>query len=174
MDRTEFILKKDSYSYHMMNIIDYLIGNTDRHWGNWGFWVDNKTNKVLKLHPLMDYNKAFLSYDKISGARCQTADKPKSKQQAAEKAVRAVGLNQIKEVNPAWFADNAIKEMFFQRLNLLKSIEKTKHKTLPPMHNAREALFIFTHSFVFSTKAAFSFSGNKFLFAGIIPAGKRM
>ena len=124
MDRTEFILKKDSYSYHMMNIIDYLIGNTDRHWGNWGFWVNNKTNKVIKLHPLMDYNKAFLSYDKLSGARCQTADKPKSQQQAAEEAVRAVGLNQIKEVNPAWFADHATKEMFFQRLELLKALEK--------------------------------------------------
>ena len=72
----------------------------------------------------MDYNKAFLSYDKISGARCQTSDKPKSQQQAAEEAVRAVGLNQIKEVNPSWFADHATKGMFFQRLELLKSLEK--------------------------------------------------
>ena len=125
-DRMEFVLKKDAYSYHMMNIIDYLIGNTDRHWGNWGFWVDNKTNKVLKLHPLMDYNKAFLSYDKISGARCQTADTPLSQQQAAEEAVRAVGLNQIKEIDPSWFADEKTKEMFFQRLDFLKSIEKNK------------------------------------------------
>ena len=31
MDRMAFILKKDAYSYYMMNIIDYLIGNTDRH-----------------------------------------------------------------------------------------------------------------------------------------------
>ena len=74
----------------------------------------------------MDYNKAFLSYDKISGARCQTADKPKSQQQAAEEAVRAVGLNQIKEIDPAWFNDNATKEMFLQRLDLLKSIEENK------------------------------------------------
>lgn len=22
--------------YYMMNIVDYLVGNTDRHWGNWG------------------------------------------------------------------------------------------------------------------------------------------
>ena len=87
MDRTDFILKKDAYSYHMMNVIDYLIGNTDRHWGNWGFFVDNKTNKVLKLHPLMDYNKAFLSYDKISGARCQTSDTPLSQQQDRKSVV---------------------------------------------------------------------------------------
>ena len=124
MDRMGFILKKDSRSYHMMNIIDYLIGNTDRHWGNWGFLVDNKTNKLMKLHPLMDYNKAFLSYDKLSGARCHAADGRLSQQEAAEKAVKAIGLNQIKEVNPDWFTDEKIKEMFFQRLHLLRSIEK--------------------------------------------------
>ena len=126
MDRMAFILKKDAYSYHMMNIIDYLIGNTDRHWGNWGFWVDSKSNKVTKLHSLMDYNKAFLSYEKLSGARCQTSDSPLSQQQAAEEAVQKIGLNQIKEIDPAWFADEKTKEMFFQRLNYLKSVEKNK------------------------------------------------
>ena len=126
MDRMEFTLKKDAYSYYMMNIIDYLIGNTDRHWGNWGFWVDNKTNKVMKLHPLMDYNKAFLSYEKLSGARSQTSDRPLSQQKAAEEAVQAVGLNQIKEINPVWFTDEQTKEMFFQRLDFLRSIEKNK------------------------------------------------
>lgn len=126
MDRMEFILKKDAYSYHMMNIIDYLIGNTDRHWGNWGFWVDNKTNKVTKLHSLMDYNKAFLSYEKLSGARCQTSDRPLSQQQAAAEAVQKIGLNQIKKVDPAWFADEKMKEMFCQRLDYLQSVEKNK------------------------------------------------
>jgi hypothetical protein len=46
LDKLEFVLKKDSYSYYMMNILDYLIGNTDRHWGNWGLFVDNATNKL--------------------------------------------------------------------------------------------------------------------------------
>lgn len=124
LDRMEFILKKDAYSYYMMNIIDYLIGNTDRHWGNWGFWVDHKTNKVTKIHSLMDYNKAFLSYEKLSGARCQTTERPLSQQQAATEAVQMIGLNQIKEIDPAWFADEKIKKMFFQRLDYLKSVEK--------------------------------------------------
>ena len=39
LDRDAFVLKKDAYAYHMMNLIDYLVGNTDRHWGNWGFLV---------------------------------------------------------------------------------------------------------------------------------------
>ena len=72
----------------------------------------------------MDYNKAFLSYEKLSGARSQTSDKPQSQQQAAEEAVKAIGLNQIKEVDPAWFTDENIKKMFFQRLDFLKNIEK--------------------------------------------------
>ena len=123
MDRMEFILKKDAYSYYMMNIIDYLIGNTDRHWGNWGFLVDNKTNKVTKLHPLMDYNKAFLSYETLSGARCQTSERPLSQQQAAAEGVQKIGLNQIKDVEPAWFADDKIKKMCFERLDFLRLVE---------------------------------------------------
>lgn len=125
-DRTEFILKKDPYAYYMMNIIDYLIGNTDRHWGNWGFWVDNKNNKLLRLHPLMDYNKAFLSYETLSGARCHATDGKLSQKEAATEAVRNIGLNQIRQINPAWFNDEKIKDMFFQRLDFLKSVKKEK------------------------------------------------
>ena len=40
----------------MMNILDYLVGNTDRHWENWGLLVDNETNRPIRLHDLMDFN----------------------------------------------------------------------------------------------------------------------
>lgn len=33
IDPIKYILSLDAYSYYMMNILDYLIGNTDRHWG---------------------------------------------------------------------------------------------------------------------------------------------
>ena len=72
-DYSRMILTKDAYAYYSMNIIDYLIGNTDRHWGNWGVWVDNRTNKIMGLHPLMDFNKAFTAYDSLEGAICQTS-----------------------------------------------------------------------------------------------------
>ena len=116
LDRDAFVLKKDAYAYHMMNLIDYLVGNTDRHWGNWGFLVSNDTNKLKKLYPLMDFNKSFLSYDTIEGARCQTSARKLSQREAALEAVRAVGLNQIAEVKPEWFEDQATHDMFFQRL----------------------------------------------------------
>ena len=80
LDRDAFVLRKDAYSYHMMNLVDYLVGNTDRHWGNWGFLVDNRTNKLR-------------------------------------------GLNQIAEVDPSWFEDADVRDMFFRRLTLLREVE---------------------------------------------------
>lgn len=118
----KLVLSKDGYAYHMMNIVDYLVGNTDRHWANWGFLVDNNTNKIGKLYPLMDYNKAFLSYDTPEGARCLTTSSGISQRKAAEKGVAAVGLNQISEIDPSWFKNEKIKEMFFKRLGILKEI----------------------------------------------------
>ena len=119
LDRDAFVLKKDAYAYHMMNLIDYLVGNTDRHWGNWGFLVSNETNRLEKLYPLMDFNKSFLAYDTIDGARCQTSSRQLSQREAAIEAVRAVGLNQIAEIRPEWFEDAAQWQMFCIRLSLV-------------------------------------------------------
>ena len=116
LDRDAFVLKKDAYAYHMMNLIDYLVGNTDRHWGNWGFLVNNDTNKLEKLYPLMDFNKSFLAYDTLDGARCQTCSRKLSQREAALEAVRAVGLNQIAEIKPEWFEDAAQWQMFCKRM----------------------------------------------------------
>ena len=121
-DKLKFVLSKDSYSYYMMNITDYLIGNTDRHWGNWGFFVDNSTNKLMRLYPLMDFNKAFMAYASIDGAQCQTTDKKMTQREAAIEAVRKVGLNQIYDINEDWFEDNDTKAMFFERLKFLKEL----------------------------------------------------
>lgn len=61
----DIAMRNDPHGYYMMNIVDYLVGNTERHWGNWGFWVDNSNNKLGKLHPLMDFNRSFRSYDTL-------------------------------------------------------------------------------------------------------------
>ncbi len=120
LDRDAFVLKKDARAFHMMNLIDYLAGNTDRHWGNWGFLVDNDTNRLEKLYPLMDFNKSFLAYDTIDGARCQTCSRKLSQREAAIEAVRAVGLNQIAEVERKWFEDAEMWEMFEKRLDVVR------------------------------------------------------
>ena len=118
-DRTirDIIASHDLRGYHMMNIVDYLVGNTDRHWGNWGFWVDNRTNKFIKLHPLMDFNKAFRAYDSVEGAKCLTTKENMSQKDAAIMAVKAIGLNQIKPL------PDDLPGMFTKRLNILKDAE---------------------------------------------------
>lgn len=68
----------------------------------------------------MDFNKAFMSYDSVDGAMCQTTEVKMSQKQAAIEAVQRIGLNQIKNVDPAWFEDKKTAEMFFARLDILK------------------------------------------------------
>ena len=116
----DIALRLDPYGYHMMNILDYLVGNTDRHWGNWGFLVDNETNRLVRLHPLMDFNKAFTAYDTLEGVRCQTAPGNISQLEAALEGVQAVGLNQIAPVSPSWFSRPGHWAMFSRRLEKLK------------------------------------------------------
>lgn len=122
------ILDKDAFAYYSMNIIDYLIGNTDRHWGNWGVWVDNRTNKIMGLHPLMDFNKAFTAYDSLEGAVCQTSPARLSQKEAAVEAVKQIGLNQIADIKPEWFKNNDWWLMFNRRLDVLR--EAVTAKTL--------------------------------------------
>ncbi len=44
-----------------MIVLDAVIFNPDRHFGNFGFIVDNDTNKVLRFAPVFDHNMAMLS-----------------------------------------------------------------------------------------------------------------
>ena len=126
IDPMKYILKLDAYSFYMMNILDYLVGNVDRHWGNWGFLIDNQKNKPLSLHPLMDFNQSFQAYDTIEGARCQTVlPLHISQKEAAVEAVKKIGLNQIAEINPAWFAGKRIEyTMLLNRLYTLRMYNK--------------------------------------------------
>ena len=112
----------------MMNILDYLIGNTDRHWGNWGMLIDNKTNQPIRLYDLMDFNKAFQAYDQIEGANCLTTETTQSQKEAAIEAVQKIGLNQVEEISPDWFTDDAQREMFYRRMELLTGYENTLKK----------------------------------------------
>ena len=121
-DLHSLVRQVDLRGYCMMNIIDYLVGNTDRHWGNWGFLMDNKTNRPLRLFPLMDFNKAFLAYDTMEGSRCLTSPCSMSQMDAALDAVQTVGLNQKSEIRMEWFSDPARREMFGKRFSLLKSV----------------------------------------------------
>ena len=118
----KYIMALDSHNYYMMNIVDYLVGNTDRHWGNWGVMVQNSNNKPLSLHKLMDFNQAFYAYDTIDGANCQTTFNVKMNQkEAAIDAVKHIGLNQIKDVSKGYFDKlPQYYNMFVERLEILR------------------------------------------------------
>ena len=45
-----------------MLVLDALIFNTDRHFGNFGFLVDNKTNQIIAPAPLFDHGNALFNY----------------------------------------------------------------------------------------------------------------
>lgn len=116
-------LRIDKETYYGMNILDYLVGNTDRHPENWGLLVDNQTNEYISLYPIMDFNQSFGSYDTIDGANCQTVYPEKMTQrESAIEAVRNVGLHQISDIDENFFEDKIEwKAMFFQRLEELKN-----------------------------------------------------
>lgn len=124
VDAFSYILGLDGYAYYMMNILDYLIGNTDRHWGNWGLLLDNRNNKPVSLHPLMDFNQAFRAYDTVEGARCLTVrERFLTQREAAVCAVGKIGANQIKETDAAWFAGREQEyEMFRKRLAIINEL----------------------------------------------------
>jgi len=116
------ILELDAHGYYMMNILDYLVGNTDRHWENWGLLVDNETNQPIRLHDLMDFNRAFQQYDTLDGANCLTVGKRHlSQREAAIEAVKKAGLNQNCFVDAAvWNERIEWKYIFQMRLSDLK------------------------------------------------------
>ena len=45
-----------------MVVLDAVIMNTDRHFGNFGFIIDNKTNKIAAPAPLFDHGNSLLNY----------------------------------------------------------------------------------------------------------------
>ncbi len=119
-----YLLSLDAKGYYTMNIIDYLIGNTDRHWRNWGVLVDNATNQPLRLHDLMDFNRAFHEYETIDGANCQTAfARHVSQKDAAAEAVHQIGFHPEGDFSPNLFQQfPQYYEMFCRRIEFLSSI----------------------------------------------------
>ena len=122
LDTLDVCRSLDPNTYYGMNILDYLTGNTDRHPENWGFFIDNNTNKYISLYPVMDFNQCFLSYDDLEGANCQTVLPDRMTQrEAAVEAVKKIGLRQIKEVDMSIFGSMKKEaEMFSKRLAELR------------------------------------------------------
>ena len=125
LDTIQICKELDPVTFYGMNILDYLIGNTDRHPENWGFLIDNDTNRWISLYPVMDFNQSFLSYDTLDGASCQPLFPAfVSQKDAAIDAVKHIGLRQIREVDMSMFGRfTAEAAMFERRLAELRKAE---------------------------------------------------
>ena len=65
------IMKEDDINpklFYEMCFLDYIIENFDRHLNNWGFSVDNKTQRIIGVAPIWD-NGASLDFDKPQDMR---------------------------------------------------------------------------------------------------------
>lgn len=47
---------------HDMLVFDAIVCNTDRHFGNFGFLVDNKTNSIVAPAPLFDHGNSLFNF----------------------------------------------------------------------------------------------------------------
>lgn len=79
----------------------------------------------IRLHDLMDFNRAFQQYDTLDGANCLTVGKRHlSQKEAAMEAVRKIGLNQFVDVAVDIFPEYENWLIKFQvRLHALKANE---------------------------------------------------
>ena len=68
-----------------MLVLDAIIMNTDRHFGNFGFIVDNKTNKIVAPAPLFDHGNALLNF-----AGCDDLENEKALNEYADTLVPCV------------------------------------------------------------------------------------
>lgn len=116
LDTLEVCKEIDPETYYGMNILDYLIGNTDRHPENWGFLIDNTTNDYISLYPVMDFNQSFQVYDTLDGANCQTVlPEIMTQREAAIEAVKQIGLPQIREMDMHKFVHRVKDGQMFQK-----------------------------------------------------------
>lgn len=49
-------------AFNDMLVFDAIIMNTDRHFGNFGFMIDSKTNKIAAPAPLFDHGNSLLNF----------------------------------------------------------------------------------------------------------------
>lgn len=76
----EYFAEQFPLEYSEMIVADFILGNSDRHEGNYGFFMDNNTGEIISPYPLMDHDRVF-----DSNFYCQTVDRTMSQKVAAKK-----------------------------------------------------------------------------------------
>lgn len=129
MDFIKFVTEIDPNGYYKMLVADYLIDNPDRHLKNWGFFQDNQTGHLIRLHPLFDHNYAF---DKSStGDTMSKIDHHKTLEEMAEHAIHHCSIQWQKSVSKKIFPDRHMYDAFMQRCCHLELCHQKKIWQIP-------------------------------------------
>ena len=119
--------KIDSDLFYKTIVVDYLVSNSDRHIGNWGFYMDNKSGKIIGMHPLYDHNnsfdKAFMEDE--NGGICQLVP-GKTQKEAALYAINHCDFRCIKPITRDMFFDEKFYTIFMKRACELGLYQKQK------------------------------------------------
>lgn len=128
-DKDEFeALKPYSEAVDQMNIVDYVLGNSDRHEGNWGFFVDNESGELLGTHPLMDFDHAFSNGELL----CQPFDSEISLKKAAMEGISRVyvPVERIQDMNrPESITENQWKGVLSRVNDLISAHDSVPRST---------------------------------------------
>lgn len=127
LNLTDLAKKIDSELFYKTIVVDYLISNSDRHGGNWGFYMDNQNGKLIAMHPLFDHNNAFDKnfMNSEDGGICQLLP-GKNQKEAALYAIKRCDFRCIKSVEKSMFFDEAMYESFMNRAVELGLYQKQK------------------------------------------------
>ncbi len=127
LNLTDLAKKIDSELFYKTIVVDYLISNSDRHGGNWGFYMNNQNGKLIAMHPLFDHNNAFDKnfMQSEDGGICQLLP-GKSQKEAALYAIKRCDFRCIKSVEKSMFFDELMYESFMSRAVELGLYQKQK------------------------------------------------
>jgi hypothetical protein len=109
-----------SNDFHQMNVVDYLIENPDRHEQNWGFYMENKTGDLTKLHPLYDHNNAFYSKQlHLTDGGSSYIYKDMSKLEVAKESFGKCDIQLQGRIKPEEFVKDEHMQVFCDRMSKL-------------------------------------------------------
>lgn len=97
-------------------VVDYLISNSDRHGGNWGFFMNNFSGQIEDMHPLFDHNNAFDNecMNDVNGGRCLLLS-GKSQKEAAIYAINKCDFRITRPITKDLFVNSEMYESFSKR-----------------------------------------------------------
>lgn len=125
----DYAMKTDPEMFSMMIQADYLISNRDRHYGNWGFFMDNETGHLKRIFPLFDHNRAFdkETMQDRNGGLCQPLPGYTQKE-AAMLMARKVPIRCLRQINKKTFLDREHYESFIERaISIGLHVEREKN-----------------------------------------------